>query len=209
MTSPTKVGAARHVAIALIVSACSVSLIACGADSSTGQSAVVSVAKRDVSALIDAVEDGNIDQVRALVSIGADVNARHPGDGTPLMVAARQGDLSMVNALLALGANGNSAASGDGTALITASGVGHLEVVERLVAAGAKIDTAVIGDETALITASREGHLDVVQYLVVNKANVNLGARTGGGHWRTPLNQAATSSIREFLIKNGAVVSGK
>ena len=158
----------------------------------------------DASRLIEVVHAGRVDAVRRLVGAGLAIDARSPGDGTALIVAARRGDLAMVDALLDLGANVDRSCPGDGDPLIAAAAGGHAEVIGRLLAAGAHVDAIVPGDETALIAAVRGDHLAAVQSLVTSGADVNLGAMADNGQWRTPLNQARSDAVAQFLRTRGA-----
>ncbi len=167
-------------------------------------------AKNDptTAALIEAVQSNQIAEVRKLVSNGADINMGVSGDGTALIVAAKNGNKEMVDTLLAMGANVDQAWSGDGNPLIAASAEGHVEIVARLLAAGADVNAVCHMDETSLITASRRGHLPVVKYLVENGGDVNLAVQADFDRWRSPLNQASDSQIRNFLISKGARSNG-
>lgn len=153
--------------------------------------------------LVAAADDGNIDAVRALLRAGADVDAPLPGEGTALIVAARNGDLALVHALLELGATVDLPSPRDGNPLIMAAQGGHHEVVDALIEAGADVNAVVRFDETPLINASRGGHLDIVQCLVEKGADVNLGVRADFG-LRSPLNQALTPAIHDYLLRMGA-----
>ncbi len=155
--------------------------------------------------LLDAAADGDLAQVRQLVQAGVAVDTQLPGDGTALIAAARHGRLATVDALLALGATPDLASRGDGNPLIAAARRGHLPVVERLVGAGADVNRIVAYDETPLINAARSGDVDTVAYLVAHGADVNLGVVADAGQWRSPLNQARNSRVRDYLIQHGAV----
>lgn len=156
--------------------------------------------------LIDAVEAGRPELIRNLVKGGADINAVARGDGTALIVAAKRGDMTMVKVLLALGAKVDRPSRGDGNPLIAAAAFGHLDVARVLVAGGANVNASVVSDETPLINAARNGHMAIVKYLVEQGADVNLGMLAdGSGPWRSPLNQAATGAIRDYLVSKGAV----
>ncbi|MGH8083771.1 MAG: ankyrin repeat domain-containing protein [Lysobacter sp.] len=159
--------------------------------------------------LIAAVKAGRMDSIHALIRDGVDIDVTVPGDGTALTTAARAGDLDIVNELLRLGADVDQASRGDGNPLImAASKPGNLAVVERLVCAGADVNAVMTDDETPLINAARSGDLRVVRYLVEHGADVDLGVavtvHSQARVWRSPLNQARTVAIRNYLIAHGA-----
>lgn len=156
--------------------------------------------------LIAAVRASDVEAVRRLAGNGIDLNARVSGEGTALIQAIWKHDLKMIDALLDLGADPDRGLPGEGIPLLVAPGLGYQSIVERLVEAGADVNF-VDGDyaETPLIVASREGHLTIVKYLVGHGANVNQGVMADWeGRWRSPLNQASTPAVREYLIGQGA-----
>jgi len=162
----------------------------------------------DAQMLITAAAANRISVIKQLISDGVDINTPALGDGTALMIAIRKDNSAMIDNLLALGANVNAASPGDGNPLILASKLGNLAVVKKLVSKGAIVDQQVSGDETPLINASSHGELAVVKYLVTQGADVNLAvkARTRNGtEMRSPLNQANSRHIREYLIEQGAI----
>lgn len=159
----------------------------------------------DGALLIEAVNARRLDVIRLLVGNGADIDARVRGDGTALIVAAKHGDNEIVEDLIRLGANVDTPSHGDGNPLIAAAAMGHLDVVETLVDAGADVNAIVPADETPLINAARRGHLPVVKYLVEHGADVNLGVTADFGAYRSPLNQASSQAIRDYLGSQGAV----
>lgn len=158
--------------------------------------------------LIEAAGNGQLDEVQRLIRRGVEVNTSVGGDGTALIAAAKAGDQRMINALIRMGADVNRAARGDGNPLIMAAMAGHQDVVAQLVASGANVNAIVRNDETPLINAAREGHLPIVEYLVEHGADVNLGVRADFGRWRSPLNQAQDSRVRDYLIGMGATPGG-
>lgn len=157
--------------------------------------------------LVHAADAGRLDDVRRLVRAGSPVDARLPGEGTALIVAARNGDLPMVKALLEMGASVDLASSRDGNPLVMAAQAGHHDVVDALIEAGADVNATVRYDETPLINASRFGHLEIVQCLVEKGADVNLAVRADFGV-RSPLNQAGSPAIRDYLLQMGARADG-
>ena len=173
--------------------------------------------------LLAFADEGDLDGVEAMLSLGADVNASIDGDGSALIAAADEGHVDVVRFLLGKGADPNLIVPGDGTALIAAAGEGHIEVVELLLQRGAQVNLVAEGDETALIQASGEGHLEVVKLLVSRGADVNLGV--WADQWlvsdrdgrfnpirletelRTPLGEARDEGhldVVRFLISAGA-----
>ena len=161
-------------------------------------------------ALVEAAGEGDLDEVRARLDAGADVNAAVDGDGSPLIAAARAGNHAIVTLLLDRGADINLGVEGDGNPLIMAAAEGHLEIVDLLLARGADVNAVVPSDENALIQASGGGHLDIVQLLVSRGADVNMriwADRERGGEWRTALSQARRGNHRrviEYLQSVGA-----
>jgi hypothetical protein len=162
--------------------------------------------------LIEAVEDGELDDIRELMDAGANVNAAVPGDGSPLIVAAREGHTDIVRLLLERGADVNLSVPGDGAPLSMAAREGHLDIVQLLLDRGADVDQMTPGDENALIQASSEGHLAMVKLLVARGANVNariwVDNTRRGGEWRSPLAMATRGGHEEivaFLRGAGAV----
>lgn len=162
--------------------------------------------------LMDAIRRGDYGLLGLMIENGLDVNTPIRGDGTALIVAVKHGDMKMVETLHQLGADVNQSARGDGNPLIAAAKFDRLEIAKFLLREGAKVDEIVVGDETALINASRSGSLAMVRFLVESGADVNLGvdAQTWGSGvqtkvYRSPLNMASSSSIRDYLIGKGAI----
>jgi hypothetical protein len=146
-------------------------------------------------ALVESVQEGDLEGVREILDAGGNVNAAVDGDGSPLIIAAREGELALVTFLLDRGADPNLAVEGDGNPLIMASQEGHVGIVTLLLDRGADIDAVVPGDENPLIQASAEGRLDVVRLLLSRGANIHarVWAESGferRGEWRTPLSMA-------------------
>lgn len=154
--------------------------------------------------LVEAAGTGQLDEVSRLLRSGTSIDARVAGDGTALIAAAKAGDQRMITALIRMGADVDQPSRGDGNPLIMAAMAGHQGVVAQLVASGADVNAIVPDDETPLINAAREGHLPIVEYLVEHGADVNLGVRADLGRWRSPLNQAQDSRVRDYLISMGA-----
>ena len=84
----------------------------------------------------DAIERGDVQDVRDLLDRGTDVDARDRQGQTALMLAARAGHREIVEALIARRANLNTTAKYGLSALMLALVAGHPEVVRLLADAG-------------------------------------------------------------------------
>ncbi len=159
------------------------------------------------SALLFVAEEGNIELVKQLISLKADVNAQARSGRTALQAAAENGHVKVVENLLAEGAEINAPAGDYGqTALQAAAGSGHIGIVEKLLAEGADIN-APAGSRygrTALQAAAESGHMEVVEKLLAEGADINAPA---GVYGRTALQAASVeghTQIVELLRKKGA-----
>jgi beta-lactamase regulating signal transducer with metallopeptidase domain len=163
-------------------------------------------------ALLEAVEEGDLEQVNEIIAAGGNVNAPIYGDGSALIVAAKKADMRLVRRLIEAGADVNLGVEGDGSPLIQAGYRGSLDIATLLLDQGADVNKIVPGDENALMCASEGGHLAVVQLLVKRGANVNerIWNERGGdrpGEWRTALSQARKNghtAVVNYLASLGA-----
>jgi ankyrin repeat protein len=79
-----------------------------------------------------------LETVKALASLGADVNVHMTEGVTPLNIAALQDQAEMAKAPASLGADVNIAMNGGATRLFVAARKGQWKVVKALTALGAK-----------------------------------------------------------------------
>jgi ankyrin repeat protein len=130
--------------------------------------------------LLTAARAGRVGKVwGALLTEGADKDAKDKNGYTALALASYYGHTETVQALLAAGAN-KDAKSNDGyTALILASYRGHTETACALLTAGADKDAKGNNGKTALILASKHGHPEVVQALLAAGADKDVKANNG------------------------------
>lgn len=154
-------------------------------------------------ALDDVVVTGSVREARALLSSGADVNARDEDGVMALMRAASAGRGDMVRLLLAAGADPRAKTTGGVTALMMASLGGYADVIAALIAATSEINARDNHGRTALMAAASSGETAAVDALL--KAGAELGAEdvTGG----TAMTYAAAeghAGAVEILQKHGA-----
>ena len=114
--------------------------------------------------LSDAIEAGNIDQVRQLLVDGIDINACDEAGRSPLMMACSYAQGECVTALLAAGAEVQAQTADGETALMGAAAAGNLAIIEALIAAGADPLTLDKSSTTAMEYAAIKGHAEVVRY---------------------------------------------
>ncbi|MDH3457878.1 MAG: SDR family NAD(P)-dependent oxidoreductase [Gemmatimonadota bacterium] len=101
--------------------------------------------------LHEAIMQGDLQAVRALIEAGADVNAREGmGGSSPLITAATFGETQAVSTLIEAGAAINQQNNEGSTALLAAAFMAHADIVELLLAAGADKSIRNAGGVTAL-----------------------------------------------------------
>jgi ankyrin repeat protein len=123
-----------------------------------------------------AVQLNHLEIVKALISGGANVNAKNRYGTTPLMLAVTTGNPSITEALLKAGAEFRVSVPETGSVLITAARTGNPEVIKLLLAAGADVNFADhYSGQTALMWAAAEGHSEAVKALIAGGASA--GAR--------------------------------
>jgi ankyrin repeat protein len=137
--------------------------------------------------LDNAVREGNLESIKALIAAGADVNAKSELGMTVLMRAATFGKVDVVKALIAAGANVNAKDNDGQTALMRAAYdelVGHedsdgADCIEALIAAGVNVNEKDNRSETALMRAAHGGNADSVRALIAAGADVNAKKENG------------------------------
>ena len=161
------------------------------------------------TALMHAVKCGTVDEVKGLLSVGIDVNAKDKRGKTALLIASCSGtddwgDVEIVKALLSAGADVNVTDEHGYTALGFASLEGNEDLVKLLLSAGADVNGKGF-DGTALMSAAMQGRLEVVKMLLAAGADVNTEQSWGYG--RTILRNAVAAEefeIVRMLLSAGA-----
>ena len=155
-----------------------------------------------------AVKSGNIQDVKALILNGVEINALDKFKRTPLYHAVFQNMATIVTILLQNGADPNVSILT--TPLHIAARFGFLEIVKIFIAKDAKIDAKDSHGFTPLHWAIMKGRNFVLETLLQNGANIEAKDDSGG----TPLHMAAYDTrghakTLEILIQNGAKLDAK
>ncbi len=159
-----------------------------------------SVPEQQTRSLAAASVEGDVDTVRSILQIHADMRNKY--GSILLFLAANTGRDDFAQELLASGADPRFAAPGGETSLMNAAWNCEVDVAKTLLSHGALVNAANVNGETAVILASRicrDGKM--VQLLL--EAGANPNAKTTNGV--TPLIAAAGNPINAAeLLKAGA-----
>lgn len=123
---------------------------------------ILKVNKYGDSALMLAALRGPLENVKALVLAGADID---PEGWTPLIYAAFEGQLEIVSYLLTLDVDIDAQSANGISALMAASRNGHLDVVRILLEKGADANLVNQENKTALGLALERNQTDIVSLL--------------------------------------------
>lgn len=134
------------------------------------------------ASFIAAINEGNANQVSALLRAGADVNK--PGGEfnlPPLQYACWQGSTKVVRMLVEYGADVDYNAMDEGGPLTFAAASGNTSLLSCLLDLGALVDTrSPRGGETALHKAVFRNRHETVELLISHGADVNATTQSGG-----------------------------
>ncbi|MDD5326918.1 MAG: ankyrin repeat domain-containing protein [Phycisphaerae bacterium] len=151
-------------------------------------------------ALHKAAYEGNLEEVKALIAKGADVNAKWSRDFnyTPLHFAVIKGNEGIVKMFDDFKEAKDITKNVDYPRLYT-------DIVSLLLANGADVNAKNLHGQTPLHMASYHGYLDMTELLIAKGADVNAKDNSG----TTPLSIAASENhkdIENILIAKGAKV---
>jgi ankyrin repeat protein len=120
---------------------------------------------------------GDVDAVKQLIAIKADVGAKNVYGVTPLALAAETGNAAIIALLLKAGADAESVSAEGQTALMSVARTGNIEAAKLLIKHGANVNAReTFGGQTALMWASARRHPEMVKLLASKRADVNARA---------------------------------
>jgi predicted LPLAT superfamily acyltransferase len=162
------------------------------------------------STLIEAVEQGDMSDIRCHLKRGADVNRAGEKGWNPLLMAAYLGDVRQVRLLIDQGATIHATNTAGATPLMVALYNGHVKVVRYLLEQRSDVNARTQAGRTPLMIAVRRGDIRLVKCLLEHGADVKARARNGA----TVMEEVARlekrtgyqrSDLTDCLVRFGAV----
>lgn len=123
--------------------------------------------------LIKAIQIGDVELIKNILSLGLDLNFEMEDGWTPLMYAAVGGQLEILELLLKAGANINAQNHFGDTALIKAVLCNHFKIVQTLLVNNADISIVDNDGWTALSIAVARGSNEFIKILNQRKPRRN------------------------------------
>lgn len=151
--------------------------------------------------LARAIASEEIDEVRRLISLGADVNEKVDKETreTPIFVAVETGNIEIVTMLLDAGAKATATTSAKQTPLMRLDSDTTPELVDLLIRYGVDVNRRDRDGDSALILAAEDAPAEIVRKLIEAGAEVNAANKLG----QTALMNAAymddIESVRALL----------
>ena len=150
--------------------------------------------------------EGQIEIVKLLLEMGAEVNAQSGRETNALQAASVEGHIEIVKLLLSKGTDVNIHCGLYGSALQAASFRGHTDIVKFLLYKGANVNSKGGEYGSALHAASLEGHTEIVKLLLEVGADVKIQ----GGEYADTLQAASfkgSTDIVRLLLGKAADVN--
>ncbi|MGH8217072.1 MAG: ankyrin repeat domain-containing protein, partial [Steroidobacteraceae bacterium] len=156
------------------------------------------------SQLIDAAKAGHESAALALISHGANVNARSPDGTTALMWAAHNDEVGLTRALLKKRADVRAVNLYGASAMQEAATAAYTPILKLLLEAGGDVESPSPEGQTALMAVARTGNVEAAKLLLSHGAAINAIENWGG---QTALMWAAAQSqprMVKLLIQHHA-----
>lgn len=169
------------------------------------------------SPLFRAVGHGNVETIKVLIDAGADLNAKHEFNRTPLNWAIANGNLEVVKVLMEAGAKSPYTPSNEEyetsdafTDLIYNCKAGEHMRVKAAILAGVPVNGVDFSGRGPLVVAAHHGKIECVKALLEAGADINMECATSTDlSWKiSPLMASVENlEIMKLLISKGARVN--
>jgi len=153
--------------------------------------------------LMQAAENGSLEQIKALLTKGAEVNAKDNLGRTALMEAGGKGNLEIVKLLIDNGADANAKDENGRTVLMEAARSGKLRILEFPIDKVLKVNAKTKDVPTVVMAAEWGRNLEVVRLLIDKGADVHAKAKNGDTALKMAQNKGNTR-IAKLLKAHGA-----
>ncbi|CUE76529.1 ankyrin repeat protein, putative [Bodo saltans] len=162
-------------------------------------------ASYSVPILVVAAKLGNVMAIEALISFGADIDARDTTGATALHAAASLNDANAFDALVSCSADIDARDKTGATALHAAASLGHVHIVKAFLKHNGTVNPKDASGSTPLFLASLRGHVEFVEILISSGANIDATRE----HGSTALHAAAQENhvaVVNALLTHGCSV---
>lgn len=143
-------------------------------------------------ALISAASDGNLEDVKRLLTQGANVQFANERGVTALIAAAYRNHIAVAQALIAAGADVNVQDDTKQSAYLITTADGFAELLRITLAAGADVHRTDSYNGTGLIRAADRGHVEIIRELLTTDIAIDHVNRLG---W--------TALLEAIILGNG------
>lgn len=146
------------------------------AQETTGESMNIKDLNRQ---LLTASQNGDVELVKQLLKMGADVNTADSRNITPLIAAAYGNHVEVGKLLIEAGGDVNMKDNTQQSAYLIPTADGYLEFLQLTLANGADVHSLDSYNGTGLIRAADRGHVEVIEELLKTDMNIDHVNRLG------------------------------
>lgn len=153
--------------------------------------------------LINAVREGNLEEVKKLIIEGASVNAANDSWGTALDIALRRDFKEIAEFLIKQGSDVTRISKSTFALVVDR---GSKELVELLLAHGVNVNVVLRYGRTALMIAACKSNKEMIEFLIEHGADVNAVDEYGRSALTYAVN-GGSKELVELLIAHGADIN--